>query len=212
MGQKYLITPGEKYGQYTVVKREQIVTPAGTSEWRWECIGDDGKTYHMRSRALYMKLSAEENSEKAKEINQIVENLEKEHKNQMGLRRLLYQQYISNAIKRCIPFNLTFDQFNDLISQDCHYCGSEPEIKTSLLKRADMNQPPLKANGIDRIDSSKFYDLDNCVPCCSKCNMMKNNSELSDFLDHITKIYKHQESLKESSTTIETTSDNDGKE
>ena len=39
----------------------------------------------------------------------------------MALRKNYYREYISNAIKRAIPFNLTFDQFNNLISQNCAY-------------------------------------------------------------------------------------------
>lgn len=46
----------------------------------------------------------------------------------MALRKNYYREYISNAIKRAIPFNLTFDQFNNLISQNCAYCGQEPYI------------------------------------------------------------------------------------
>ncbi len=28
-------------------------------------------------------------------------------------------------------------------------------------------------NGIDRLDSSKGYTLENCVPCCEEINVMK---------------------------------------
>lgn len=158
----------------------------------------------MRNRALYAKaLKEDTSSTKSKEeLNLYLENLEKTKQNQMGLRKKYYKEYISNAIKREIPFNLTFDQFNDLISQPCAYCGEEPYIHKSMLPRANMKEPMLKCVGIDRIDSSKFYNLDNCVPCCSKCNMMKNTLETKDFLDHIERIYTFQKNKKESSSTI----------
>ena len=54
-------------------------------------------------------------------------------------------------------------------------------------------------NGIDRVDSSKGYTLDNCVPCCSICNTMKLNYTLQEFSDHITKVYNH---FVKGSTTI----------
>lgn len=120
----------------------------------------------------------------------------------MGLRKKYYQEYIGNAIRRGIPFNLTFDQFNDIISKPCHYCGEEPYVHASMIKRANMKEPMLKCVGIDRIDSSKFYNLDNCVPCCDKCNMMKNALEADEFLEHIQKIADHQNKIKESSSTI----------
>lgn len=47
-------------------------------------------------------------------------------------------------------------------------------------------------NGIDRIDSSKDYSSDNCVPCCSRCNIMKLNIPYSEFLDSIKKIYNYR--------------------
>lgn len=46
--------------------------------------------------------------------------------------------------------------------------------------------------GIDRIDSSKDYTLDNCVPCCFICNRIKNKYDLNTFFDKVEKIYlKH---------------------
>lgn len=120
----------------------------------------------------------------------------------MGLRKMYYQEYISNAVKRMIPFNLTFEQFNDMISQPCHYCGEEPYVHSSMIKRANMKEPMLKCVGIDRIDSSKFYDLDNCVPCCHRCNMMKNALGQDDFLSHVEKIVQHQKEIREGSSTI----------
>lgn len=51
--------------------------------------------------------------------------------------------------------------------------------------------------------------MDNCVPCCSVCNYMKNTYSKDVFLNQIKQIYKH---LFESSTTIENTSNLDGSE
>lgn len=64
-------------------------------------------------------------------------------------------------------------------------------------------------NGIDRIDSTKGYSADNCVPCCSKCNRMKLDHSIEDFKNHISKIYNH---FVKGSETIENTSTNDGSE
>lgn len=155
----------------------------------------------MRNRALYAKLTAEQSEDKAKEIEEYLQNIEEEKRNQMGLRRKYYQEYIGNAVKRAIPFNLTFDQFNEIISQPCYYCGTEPYVHTSMLKRANMQEPMLKCVGVDRKDSSKFYDLENCVPCCSRCNMMKQTYTAEDFLEHVRKIVEFQNN-KESSSTI----------
>lgn len=58
----------------------------------------------------------------------------------------------------------------------------------------------LKHNGIDRLNSSIGYEVDNCVPCCYICNRAKAQLDDKTFLNHITKIYNHR--IKESSTAI----------
>lgn len=75
----------------------------------------------------------------------------------------------------------------------------KPIEKQSLIRYNKTNSPIL-VNGIDRIDSSKGYNKENCVPCCFLCNKMKSNLYYKDFLHHIGKIYKYS-----SSTTIEKT-------
>jgi hypothetical protein len=37
-------------------------------------------------------------------------------------------------------------------------------------------------NGIDRLDSSKGYVLENCVPCCSEINWAKRVMSFEDFV------------------------------
>lgn len=88
----------------------------------------------------------------------------------------------SSAHSRDIPITLTAEEIINIIHQPCVYCGAE------------------KANGIDRVDSSKGYIQDNVVPCCSICNWMKNALSVEDFYSHIDKVYNHIHN--ESSTTI----------
>ena len=85
-----------------------------------------------------------------------------------------YNIYKKNAKKRNIDFNLTKQQFYDLTAQPCYYCG-------------ELNN----YNGIDRVDSSKNYTLDNCVPCCSYCNKMKMDYSKDFWLSHMKKILVH---------------------
>src|SRR5438132_12656210 len=68
---------------------------------------------------------------------------------------------ISNAKGRC-SWNLTFDECAKYFIDDCFYCGH-------------VALEGLTLNGIDRVDSSKGYCLENCVACCGMCNRMKNN-------------------------------------
>lgn len=88
----------------------------------------------------------------------------------------VHREYLS-YLKRCLEknrvFNLTHEQFSSIIELDCTYCGN-------------------KSNSIDRIDSSKGYELDNCQPCCVTCNMMKYTHTDQFFLEHIRKIADHR--------------------
>lgn len=47
--------------------------------------------------------------------------------------------------------------YDHITSQPCFYCGSNNLI------------------GSDRMDNNKGHTKDNIVPCCKRCNMMKNN-------------------------------------
>lgn len=56
-----------------------------------------------------------------------------------------------------------------------------------MLARADMHQEKIAYNGIDRVDPTKGYIIDNCVPCCTTCNYMKRILQRDEFLDHVKK-------------------------
>ena len=117
--------------------------------------------------------------------------------NSNSIKNILFGHYKSMAIYRGLHWDLTKEQFNNLISENCYYCGNTPKEQQSL-KRYNKTGIPVLTNGVDRIDSNKGYSIDNCVPCCTICNRMKLNYSLTDFQQHINQIYNHMRS----STTI----------
>ena len=81
-------------------------------------------------------------------------------------------------------FDLTRGQFSELASKHCHYCGCAPSAK--------KGQAPWRLrNGVDRVDNSIGYTVENCVPCCTNCNFMKRNLTVTDFLAHVSAIHSH---------------------
>ncbi len=112
--------------------------------------------------------------------------------------------YIHGALSRDLEWALTPDEFEYLISRDCFYCGEKPR-SIQHLKRYTKVKQQLFVNGIDRIDSSKGYFLENCVPCCTMCNRMKSNYSYRDFINHVHKIYEYHKG----STTIEKASNDE---
>lgn len=96
-----------------------------------------------------------------------------------------YRQYKYGADQREFSFNLSIDEFKMLIYGDCAYCGDPPKEKV-------FRYGKVFSNGIDRVDSSIGYSLDNCVPCCGVDNVMKMDMAEDDFLIQIEKIYKNR--------------------
>lgn len=82
--------------------------------------------------------------------------------------------------------SLTQDQFKTLVTSNCQYCGKKP-----MLDPKDRNMSTKDLNGVDRVDSSIGYLIDNCVPCCKYCNYAKNDMTVEEFKAHITAIYNN---------------------
>lgn len=101
-------------------------------------------------------------------------------------RRNLLNQYKKGAKKRNLVYNLTEEQFNELVTGDCFYCGSK---LTNVIKGQGKTSGDFHYTGIDRVDSSKGYTKENSVSCCWMCNNMKNNTDVNEFINHIKKIY-----------------------
>ena len=91
------------------------------------------------------------------------------------------KNYKRNAKNRTLQFNLTKDDFIQITSKQCSYCGGFGSVSPT----------GERYNGIDRIDSSKNYELDNVIPCCSICNKMKMDMSYRSFLYQIEKIYEY---------------------
>lgn len=111
-----------------------------------------------------------------------------------------YLIYKNNSLQRgFIP--LGKEDWIKIVYQNCFYCGeidrrNRATAKSYLnsrgksLKEGDLERYAININGIDRIDSLKGYEEDNCIPCCGMCNRMKNNFTSSLFMDKIKKIYE----------------------
>jgi len=89
-------------------------------------------------------------------------------------------EYRSNARRRQIKFALSVEEFNQIVSQPCHYCGG---YSSEFIENS-------RGNGIDRKNSDTGYIKSNCVPCCAMCNFTKNKMPYKDFLLYIRRLYE----------------------
>lgn len=105
---------------------------------------------------------------------------------QAGLNFLFYS-YKRRARNKEIPFTLTLKEFEIFTSSLCHYCGASP----SNISMRERKKASYIFNGIDRLNNLLGYTIENCVPCCEICNIMKLTLTVEEFKEHITKIYNH---------------------
>jgi len=103
----------------------------------------------------YLKKNAEK-SKKWRDANpdKVLEN----NKNKIMSMDSQYNVYKISASTKQLEFKLTKEEYTILVKMPCYYCG--------IIQDKGFN-------GIDRLESDKDYIKDNCVSCCTMCNMMK---------------------------------------
>lgn len=88
---------------------------------------------------------------------------------------------------------ISFDEFKNLISSPCVYCGggfdNYKKDRRRTKNKGLVTPTVLYYTGIDRIDSTKGYIKDNCAPCCFTCNHAKTNMPKEEFYSWIKKVY-----------------------
>lgn len=84
--------------------------------------------------------------------------------------------YRYTAKKRGFEWGLNQADAAALLFEKCHYCGAPPA--RLITSRGGDSET---VSGIDRVDSTKGYVKENCVPCCTMCNMSKNDHSLEEW-------------------------------
>jgi hypothetical protein len=71
-----------------------------------------------------------------------------------------YQKLIHKSKHENRIFNINYENCLLLWKLGCHYCSVSLDTETGC--------------GFDRLDNNGGYTVDNVVPCCGKCNQIKN--------------------------------------
>lgn len=106
-------------------------------------------------------------------------------------KKSIYNNYKSKCKNRDWTFELPYDKFLEMIFKDCYYCGSKPSNKKIVLYHEKTKDCNIYTNGIDRIDSTKGYELNNIVTCCSRCNSSKMDYTKEEYIEWIKKAYNN---------------------
>lgn len=107
---------------------------------------------------------------------------------------------------------LPFECFKLIVTQPCAYCGEPPRLSNPFGKTFEVycrtfkrksgsyeywNAQWINVHGIDKVvPTSDYSDLTNLVSCCITCNWLKGLLNKDFFLNHINKIYIHQNQIK----------------
>jgi len=118
--------------------------------------------------------------------------------NNKSQKNKILNTYKKHAQSRNLEFKLTAKEFEQLIIEDCYYCGIQPSnIKNPDSVNKYGNISPFRYNGIDRVDSSVGYTIENCVSCCKLCNRSKGELPLNEWKEWIGRIFKHLEEIQD---------------
>jgi len=118
-----------------------------------------------------------------------LQNIHKMKSDKDSSCKTLMWYYKKGAKERGYSFELSFEEFKNITSRDCYYCGRKPE--NIQLRKGKISVTPYIYNGIDRVDNSKGYIIDNIVPCCFTCNRAKSTMGQEEFINWINKAYYH---------------------
>ena len=186
---------GNRYGRLTVLERDKNQGEFVT----WRCRCDCGTFVTVRAQGLLNGSSKSCGCYQRDVIRELGRKNGRDHIKLAqlkctkfkdpyeGAKNDIYIQYKSNARNKRRVLSISFSEFCDMISLDCFYCGSPP---STIRKYRGIE---IKYNGLDRLDCSKGYTKENVVTCCFLCNRAKNDLSKKDFLDLVTRVYRHQQ-------------------
>lgn len=179
------IKKGDKFGSLKTISEGYIkIVGKNTSRYFFDVQCDCGKEFkttasYLRSGKIHRcvgcaMIDREKNRNYVSELEQLYNH------------RIVLRAKVSN-----IENNLNLEEYSKLVIKDCFYCGAKP-IESSKFNRSKyIKKNPIKINGLDRIDSTKEYSKENCIPCCKNCNTMKMDISFEEFLNNIKSIYKN---------------------
>ena len=177
---RFIDLTGQEYNMFTVIEPLDL-TSDRRMNWLCEC---ECGNKHIVSSYNLRKGRVKSCGCASNELRSISEKIPN---NGSYLNKMYFRYKYDATVRNNREFELTKEQFFSIIQQDCHYCG-----KVSNPFNANSNN----INGIDRLDSSGGYIVENCVPCCSQCNISKNTMGYDQFINWIEKVYKHMNNKK----------------
>lgn len=160
---------GEKYGSLTYIS-ESDLKKDGRRTGNFKC--DCGRLHTTTLRNVYKGKTKSCGCQKYKGLSPHTKSINFSYSKNRTLSKakaqFKYAYKLRNLTNELSDLDLEFIMFSR-----CFYCN----------KKYDT---PI---GVDRLDNSIGYTLENSVPCCLVCNRMKLNFTTKQFISHIQLIY-----------------------
>jgi hypothetical protein len=180
LGGKFIDLTGRIFGRLTVIERTENSENWDKVRWLCECSCGNKKIVHGSALLAGLTTSCGcYQKERTSDANKIGYGEEAFH--------TVFMWYNYGATKRGLEFSLSENEFRELITANCEYCGKAP----SLVRRGRCSNGDFIYNGIDRIDNTKGYIHGNVKSCCVMCNFIKRDYSESEFLSLVERIYKN---------------------
>ena len=181
---------GQVFGRLIPIRPTNKRNSSGSIMWECECQCKLKKTIlastsnlrkgATRSCGCLVKEACSKNLHKAQQSRKLPEG--------HAARNNFLSLYKIGARRKNLEWTLTDERAFILAEQNCYYCGEPP---SQVIKPKYANGKYIH-NGIDRVDSSKGYIENNCVPCCKTCNWAKRAMTQKDFYDWIARVSNFQ--------------------
>jgi hypothetical protein len=185
--------PGQQYGMLIVLEHSEPNNFIKHNRPQWLCQCECGKKKIVSGQYLRKAL----NPSCGCNTNSKIKNRKYDNPQEVTINSVL-SNYRGKAKRRNLKWELTRQQFKDLVVQRCYYCQSEPTTIKNVYKQKHPDRhracqewskaAAIKLNGIDRLNNTKGYVLENCVPCCEICNKAKRNLTEEEFVSWIQRL------------------------
>jgi hypothetical protein len=152
------VKPGDTYGRLTVIRA------IGEQKFLCSCTCGSEKVIRWRTAVSCGCARAESSRRKRLPAG-------------AAAFRDLFGRYKAAALRRNLDFCLTLNQFKNLTSSVCHYCGQPPKTEAGSSRVFGK----YVYNGVDRMDNSAGYTAINSVSCCKICNRAKGTMPYNEF-------------------------------
>lgn len=131
-----------------------------------KCKSDQSSTWYRGPicRKCYMKRWSRDNKKKTAQYTYKWKNKNPEKERARHLKpKARFTSAKNSAITRGKEWNISLEEFILLIEKSCYYCNNQ------------MGAGNNYGSGLDRIDNTIHYNINNVVPCCKICNSIRNN-------------------------------------